>query len=192
MWPVLRSRPEGEELIGKAEELEGLLFSEEFYEQMARIARLSQEIEGSYRSLYDQSHENRRIVFSQAVEELQNRPEWASVPQGLAVSVLQPLTSRACERSGLPEGETVCPDCQATIGQMETDLVALYSLKTDVLARLRELAAPDERDHIEHVRLAAYFDVGVLDSEEAVQAATERLREDLLKILAEGKKIVLE
>jgi hypothetical protein len=41
------------------------------------------------------------------------------------------------------------------------------------------------------VRLAVYFDGRVLDSEEAVQSATERLREDLLKILAEGKKIVL-
>ncbi len=192
MWPTLRTRPECEELLGKAEELEGLLLSHEFYDQMAQIARSSQEIAGAYRTLYDQSHENRRIVFSQAVEELQSRPEWASVPQELAVSVLQPLTSRACERPGLPEGETVCPECRATIGQMETDLVALYSVKSDVLARLLELASPDEQDHIEHVRLAAYFDGAVLDSEEAVQAATERLREDLLKILAEGKKIVLE
>jgi hypothetical protein len=175
-----------------AEELEGLLLSEEFYERMTQIARLAQEISDAYRSLYDKSHENRRAVFSQAVEELQTRPEWTSVPQELAPSVLHPLTSRACERPGLPDGETVCPDCRATIGQMETDLVALYRIKSDVLARLLELATPDEQDHIEHVRLAAYFDGGVLDSEEAVQAATERLREDLLKILAEGKKIVLE
>ena len=192
MWPVLRSRPEGEDLTDKAEELEGLLLSGDFYEQMAQIARLSEEIESAYRSLYDESHGRRRDAFSQAVEEIQARPEWTTVPEELAVSVLQPLTSRACERPGLPQGETVCPACQATVGQMETDLVALYKIKSDVLARLLELAAPDEKDHIEHVRLAAYFDGGMLDSEEAVEAATERLREDLLKILAEGKKIVLE
>src|SRR5215211_7545493 len=37
MWPVLSSRPEGEELAGKAEELEELLLSEEFYDLMAQI-----------------------------------------------------------------------------------------------------------------------------------------------------------
>jgi hypothetical protein len=72
---------------------------------------------------------------------------------------------------------------------METDLVALAGLKLQARDRILNIV---EQDHIERVRLAAYFDGGVLDSEEAVQAATERLREDLLKILAEGKKIVLE
>jgi hypothetical protein len=83
----------------------------------------------------------------------------------------------------------VCPDCRATAGQMETDLVALSGLKFQALDRVLDTV---EQDHVEHVRLAVYFDGGVLDSEDAVQAATERLREDLLKILAEGKKIVLE
>jgi hypothetical protein len=189
MWPVLRSRPEGEELAGKAEELEELLLSEEFYDHMAQIAQLAKEISDAYRSLYDENHANRRAIFSQAVEELQNRPEWTSVPQELAPSVLQPLTARACERPSFPEGETVCPDCHATVGQMETDLVALSGLKFQALDRVLDIV---EQDHVEHVRLAAYFNGGMLDSEEAVQAATERLREDLLKILAEGKKIVLE
>ena len=98
MWPTLRSRPEGEELTGKAEELEELLLSEEFYDQMAQIARLAQEISDAYRSHYDEIHRKRRTVFSQAVEEIQNRPECASVPRELAPSVLQPLTARACER----------------------------------------------------------------------------------------------
>jgi hypothetical protein len=193
MWPALRSRPEDEDLTGKADDLEDLLLSEEFYEQMAQISQLSQEISDAYRSLYDENHENRRTVFSQAVEELQNRPEWAWVPQELALSVLQPLTARACEHPALPEGDTVCPNCRATVGQMETDLVALSGLKFQALDRVRGIVEPD---HIERVRLAAYFDGEVLDSEEAVQAATERaterLREDLLKLLAEGKKIVLE
>jgi len=189
MWPTLRSRPEGEDLISRIEELEQLLLSEEFYDHMAQIALLAQEISDTYRSLYDEIHTNRRTAFSQAVEELQNRSEWVSVPQELAPSMLQPLTSRACEHLSLPEGETVCPVCHATVGQMETDLVALSSLKFAVLDRLLGIV---EDDHIEHVRLSAYFNGGVLDSEEAVQAATERLREDLLKILAEGKKIVLE
>ena len=67
--------------------------------------------------------------------------------------------------------------------------MALSGLKSQVLDRVLDIV---EQDHIEHVRLAAYFNGGVLDSEDAVQAATERLREDLLKLLAEGKKIVLE
>jgi hypothetical protein len=189
MWPVLRQRPEGEDLVEKAEELQSLLLSEQFYEEMARIGRLAQEIEDTYRSLYEENHSKRFTAFSQAVKEIETRTEWASVPQELAFSVLQPLASRACERPSLPEGEVVCPDCRATVAQMETDLVTLSGLKFKSLDRILDIF---EQGRIEHVRLAAYFDGGVLDSEEAVQVATERLRDDLLKIIAEGKKIVLE
>ena len=78
---------------------------------------------------------------------------------------------------------------QATISQMESDLAALNALKSQVLARVQELTAPEEK--IERVRLADFFDDS-LDSEEAIEEAVAQLREHLLKLLAEGVRIVLE
>ena len=77
------------------------------------------------------------------------------------------------------------------MGEMESELAALPSYRSRVIARVLELAAPDEPDAIERVRLLGYFD-GSLETPEAVETATERLKEDLLKIIAEGKRIVFE
>ncbi len=73
---------------------------------------------------------------------------------------------------------------------MESDLAALSRYKSGVQVRVLELATPD-KDIVERVRISSYFD-GALDTPDEVEATTERLREDLLKLLAEGKRIVLE
>jgi hypothetical protein len=44
---------------------------------------------------------------------------------------------------------------------------------------------------VERVRVSAFFD-GALESPESVDAAVDRLREHLLKLVAEGARIVLE
>jgi hypothetical protein len=175
----------------KAKELQSLLSSETFYEQLPQIELLARETRAAYVTPYTDLHRRRREAFSKAIEEVRGLPEWASVPEGAAASVLRPLTSRACERDGLPEGAAVCPVCHATMGEMESELAALPSYRSRVIARVLELAAPDEPDAIERVRLLGYFD-GSLETPEAVETATERLKEDLLKIIAEGKRIVFE
>ena len=44
---------------------------------------------------------------------------------------------------------------------------------------------------MERVRLSTYFD-GFLDTPEAVEAVTERLKDDLIKLLEAGTLIVFE
>jgi hypothetical protein len=191
LWPALQDRLEGEGLAEKAAELDGLLSSETFYEQVPQIGLLVREIKAAYLSPYTDLHRKRLELFSKAIEEIRSFPEWALVPEGVAVSVLQPLTSRACEQDGLTEGATVCPVCHATMGEMEAELTALSKYKSGVITRVLELTDDDGTDGIERVRLATYFD-GSLDTPDAVEAVTERLKEDLLKLLAEGKRIVFE
>lgn len=191
LWPTLQDRPEGEDLTEKAAELDSLLSSETFYEHVPQIGLLAREIKAAYLSPYTDLHRKRLEAFSKAIEEIKGLSEWALVPEGVAVSVLRPLTSRTCEQDGLPEGAAVCPVCHATMGEIEAELAALSSYRSRVMARVLELATPDEPDAVERVRLAAYFD-GSLDTPDAVEVVTERLKEDLLKLLAEGKRIVFE
>lgn len=72
---------------------------------------------------------------------------------------------------------------------MESDLAALPGLKTQVVSRVLELNNPEP--NIERVRLASFFDGG-LDSQEAVETAVENLKSHLMKLVAEGARIVLE
>ncbi|HPP76123.1 MAG TPA: hypothetical protein PLU88_13450, partial [Armatimonadota bacterium] len=73
--------------------------------------------------------------------------------------------------------------------QMDSDLAAVGGLKGQVLARVQEITAPKQK--VERIHLYNFF-TDSLDSEEAVESAVERLKEHLLKLLAEGVKIVLE
>lgn len=191
MWPALQSRAEGQSLSESAEGLEGALSNPAFYEELNKIGRLSSEIESAYRELYTRVHEQRQREFSQTAAEVKQRPEWDELPEETRIPELLPLTRKVCETVELPGGETRCQACRATIGEMESDLTAVSSLKSSVVSRLIELAAPPDTEAFEHVRLSSFFD-GSLDSPEEVDAAVERLKEHLHRIVADGKKVVLE
>jgi hypothetical protein len=93
----------------------------------------------------------------------------------------------------LEDSSTRCQNCRSSVGEMESDIAALSGLRGQVIARVQELTTPPEAAGIrtERVRLAEFF-VEPLDSEAAVKEAIERLSEYLLKLSAEGVRIIVE
>jgi hypothetical protein len=75
------------------------------------------------------------------------------------------------------------------MGQIESDLAALGGLKAQVIEHIQRVVAPEE--HLKRVKLSEFF-TETLESRQAIDDAVERLREHLLKLLAEGVKIILE
>lgn len=193
LWPILAARGQNGELQQKAEQLKVFATSEAFFEQLDQIKGLSHELTSIYHSAYTKLHQKRAQAFGEAIEELKGRVEWNQLDEDMHGPVLAPLLTRACEPLNLPAGATQCRRCQASLGQIESDLAALPSLKSQVQARLQELTAPvATRDgRVERVKLAEFFQ-GTLDSEEAVNEALERLREHLLKLIAERARIIIE
>lgn len=189
MWPVLSARGENSGLSVQADQLKNLLDAETFYESIPQIKAKAEAVALTYRELYSNLHAQRTQSFSAAVDEVKGRMEWPSVPSAMQFTVLSPLASRACQDAEISSGAIICRNCRATVNQMESDQAALGGLKAQVIARLRELTAPEEK--VERVYLSDFF-VEPLDSEEAVENAIERLRAHLLKLISEGVKIVLE
>ena len=58
-----------------------------------------------------------------------------------------------------------------------------------MIGHIQSIIAPKEK--VERVKLSEFF-TETLESEQAIDDAVERLREHLLKLLAEGVKIILE
>ncbi len=189
MWPVLRARAEDEPLQEVAAEHEELLDSPEFYEDLPRIEELSGTLSEAYRALYLERHARRRAVYEEAVSYLKGLQEWDQLEEGARGAVLGPLQARACEEAELPMGDVACRRCGATVGQMDSDVAAVSELRDEAQERLFMAIAPDVP--VERVQVSAFFD-GSLESPEAVDAAVERLREHLLKLVAEDVRIVLE
>lgn len=196
MWPLFEARGLYADLRTEAEKLQSLLTSQSFFEELGNISKLSQQIGTAYRAFYAELHERRTAAFAQAVEEIKGRAEWSqleALSEDTRRTILAPLTARACDKLDEPEGATECQNCRASIGEMESDLAALSGLKAQALAQVRKFTAPVETDRtrITHVNLADFFSEA-LDSEKSVNEAVERLREHLLKLIAEGAKIILE
>jgi hypothetical protein len=198
MWPALESRGRNGELRTKAEELHTLIDLVSFFEQLERISTLTHDITVAYQYEYTRLHEQRAIAFGQAIEEIKGRPEWSLLDKEVYNDILGPLSSRACKNAEELNtiGATIlngsalrCRFCNASLGQMESDLAALGGLKAQVIEYIQRIITPAE--HIKRVKLSEFF-TEAADSKEAVDNAIERLHEYLLKLLDEGIKIILE
>jgi hypothetical protein len=189
MWPIIEQRVQDSAVGPQAAQLREDIEKSNFYEYWSQIVSATEAIERAYRTLYEQGHEERRKAFGQAIEEVKGRPEWAAVPAEIQTPTLAPLTSRTCDALDLPENTVVCRKCSATISQMESELEAVTSLRGQVLRRLQELTAPQEK--VERVRVAELF-TEPLDSEESLNEVLDRLRDHLQKLIAAGVKVILE
>jgi len=190
MWPQLESRGVNEELAASAAELRRFISSPEFYRKAPQIKRHTGAIQTAYRLPYVKAHEDRLRAFSEAIEDVKQAGQWMNLPEAVRSSVLAELTRRACSCSEFPGDSDVCPECRATLTQMESDIAAVDGLRAKALGAIEELIAPPPA-WLAHVRLAEFF-VRPLDSTDAVDDAVDNLRQHLHKLVAAGARIILE
>lgn len=194
-WPAIEERGGDGELAAKARDLRAALESPEFYEALDAIQRAAAAIEAEHRRLYDSAHAERTRVFEAAVQELAGSPEWAAAfpdPKTKVEeqqAILSPLKRRACTQLALQDGAAVCATCRASLNEIEADTASAPNRKTAALQAVASLLAPTER--VERVRVASFLS-GTLSDPKDVEEAIERLKERLLKLLAEGVRVVLE
>ncbi len=185
----LETRGEAE-ISEKGKRLRELLQSETFFEHMTEIDAKAQEIALAYRALYENIHTKRAQQYRDAIEKIKGRPEWEQVSESMREPVLQPLASRACAESDLPEGSLTCNICHANISQMESDIEALSGLFAKVVSEIQRLTAP-KGVKVKHVKVSDFLS-GPFESADQVREAVARLQEHLLKLLDEGVRIVVE
>ena len=194
---AVRTSPE-EAVVQKADELQSLVVSPSFCNELDRIKSLTRDIVSAYRDLYTATHRGRAELFSKAIDEVRGRAEWGQLPAEMHASVLMPLSTRLCtppeDEIALSDSLTECVRCGASMSQMESDMAAASSLKAGVLTRVQELTEPDDAGdgvRVERVRLAEFFTTA-LDSEAAIDEALNRLADHLHKLVAEGVRVVVE
>jgi hypothetical protein len=193
MWPTLAERG-NPELAANREKLVQLLGADDFYLHLRDITQLSLQLQGTYRDVYRQCHEERFERYSEAIETIKGLPAWMRIPEDLTESVLMPLASRAHQPLTMPPNGSRCSGCGATFGQMESDLMALQPLLTQVRQRIVDLVdvpSTDGAERTERVRAAEYFPE-VLDSPDSVKIGVEALRDHLLQLVQEDVRVVVE
>ena len=92
----------------------------------------------------------------------------------------------------LPVGALACGNCRTSLSAIERDLASLPSLRAETLARLEgAVGGPDGPARVERIRAVRYFP-DPLESAHMVEDAVERLRNDLLALIDEGARIIVE
>jgi len=191
IWPLLKTEGADGELADRAQLLQKHLEDGTFYQAPVKLDEALCALEGQYRHLYQERHDQRQAAFTQAIDDVKAQPDWPSVPQEMQEATLKPLTGRAGHTLNLPEGALVCHTCRASLAQMASDLAAVASLRSDVLLRVQELTTLEEK--VERVRVSDVAGVGkALTTTEDVDELLEQLRNHLLKLIAAGVKVVLE
>ncbi|MFQ5342663.1 MAG: BREX system P-loop protein BrxC [Anaerolineae bacterium] len=203
IWPALHAERFNGKLADRARFLQGRLDDGTFYQTSVKMDEALQAIEGAYRAQYEARHSRRSEAFAQAIDDVKAQPNWLQLfpatedpdeeqeQKELQETLLKPLTDRACDDLDLSDGALVCGNCRASLAEMASDVAAVGSLRSGVLLRVQELAAPEER--IERVRVADVAGAGeTLSTPQEVDDLLDRLRDHLVKLIASGVKVVLE
>lgn len=203
LWPALKSEGLNGKLADRAQVLKEHLENGTFYQTSAEVEEALTTIQGLYEHLYESRHEQRTAAFSEAVDDIKAQQSWLQLfptvedpeeereQSELQRTLLKPLTDRICDDFSLRDGTLTCQACKASLAEMESDLAAVNSLRSRVLLRVQELAAPEET--VERVRVSEIAGMGeMLSSPEDVDQLLEELRDHLLKLLASGVKVILE
>jgi len=202
-YPVLEAREPSDETAKAAAELRAALESEQFYEYLDVICHAAELLGPRYQDMYAQFHQQRLDAYTAAIDEIKGLLEWAQVANWVESTddpvvqeerqhrlnvVLSRLEGKICDIPDL-SGDDVCLRCRATIAQMESEIAAVDALRSQAIRELQGLAAPEKK--IVRVRLSSVLG-RIVETPDDVEQAVERLKEHLLKLLAEDTRIVLE
>lgn len=178
-WPALESEPDlPAGLADKAAQLADLMERETFYRELPAIDQHAAAIDKDYDHRFQAAVQARTEAYESALATLEARTEWAGLNEEQRSRVAQPIRSRATS--------TVSPS--ATIPFLRSELSACPQHLKAAIQQMLELI---EGNRLVTVNAAAYFD-GCVETPEQLDAAVDRLKHDVGKLLATDKKVLIQ
>ena len=213
IWQRLASHCTSPDIATNVEELKALLSSDQFLDSWAEIEAKTSAITAAYKQVYLELFQKRRTAYLNAIGEIKLRPEWDPLrptvqddadesarkqieaentkKQITANTMLSALLVRVGsdeDRENVSSGKTLG---NASLTEMETDLVAVDGLKSSVLLKLQELSLSVEPRPVRRLKIAEFFNKPIRTQGE-LDVTIEKLRESLQKCIDEETVIILE
>jgi hypothetical protein len=195
VWQRLSAHAPSPELHTRVEELKALLVSEQFLDAWDNIVAYTKQVLEAYQTAYCELFDRRKQTYESAIDEIQNRPEWAPVAAAnpsLAQSLLSPLRSRVGtedDKQAVATGQSLGT---SSLTEMESDLAAVEGLKSSVLVKLQELSIGREKKApVRKIKVSEFFSRPIQTQAELDQALN-LMRDSLQKCIDEGAIVILE
>jgi hypothetical protein len=192
-WPAARAADALDATEAEVTTLREYTRDERFYAPDPVMDRLADQLYTAYAARYETAHADRAEAYAAAVAAVQAQDDWAAVAgdPAAAETLLGPLRGRdhAADR---PTDALACRACGASPAALAADLAAVERHRADVLARLRELAAPPEA-RVQRVRLADVLGPSPrLSAPADVDALLARLDDHLRPLIEAGIQVIVE
>ena len=184
IMPLLEKLGLDGDVYEKAKTLRTALNSENFYDELEAIRLNTQSIYVVYIKAYSEKHDQRKERFEKAIESVKGHVSFALLSEEEQNILLAPFVERCCNKAILKDTST-CEKCRAAIEQMDSDLLAIQGMKDNATRQIEKLT---DSDKIEYLRVSEIIS-GYIEKEEDVEIALQKLKEKILKMLAEGYKI---
>jgi hypothetical protein len=213
IWPRLAAHGPLPEVASFVEELKALLSSDQFVDYWSEIKSKISAISAAYKHVYLELFDRRRTAYLEAIDEIKSRPEWEPLrpvvkeepdefarkqidaenakKHVMADTILAALLVRVGsdeDRENVTSGKGLG---KASPTEIETDLVAVESLKSSVLLKLQELSLSTEPRPVRRLKIGEFFNRPIRTQDE-LDATIENLRVSLQKCIDEEMVIILE
>jgi len=191
-WTRIRinlDRNQNEDVFEDTEKLKSLIESEDISDHIHEIKSVVESIFSKYKAIMHEKHKTRNEEYNKAMDQIKGRIEYASLDKDMQESVISKLKNEICENFDLLDGEVKCNNCSATLGSLENSIISVDRIRGDAITRIQEIVAPKQR--IERIKISQFIN-SALETPEDVEEAVERLKQELMKRIAEGATIIVE
>lgn len=176
-WPFLDGEPDlPKKLSEKAASLEDFLKQELFFQRLPEISKHTGDLSAEYATRHDAAASGRSDAYKAALEKLHSLEAWGAISEDQQVTIASPLEA----------GAQPAPD-STPIPQLRSDTDACPGRLQKAIESMIELI---EGNRLVKLRIGDFF-TGGIDTEEQLDAAIDRLREECARQIADGKKILL-
>lgn len=177
-WPAISEDPDlPESLQQDASNLTDLLARETFYRELPSIDQAASRLSAEFGRRHGEALAQRVSVYRQGIEDAKATPGWGDLDPDTQAAILAPLEKLTA--SVHPSG--------SSIQQLRSDTQLAESRITAAQHRVVEILAAGR---LAVVSLKPYF-AGGIETEEQLEAALAGIREEVAKLIGEGKKVVV-
>ncbi|MCI0516021.1 BREX system P-loop protein BrxC [candidate division KSB1 bacterium] len=189
IWPVLKHYTLNGELENKLNALEQLFANGALYQNVEEIRLHAEAVFNAYHDLYQKSHVQRYEKIEVTIDKLKGDPAFSTLDAAQQQSLLFNFQRRSCHDLKLNWSDR-CENCQATLQQLESDILSINGLLDEAIQQIQKLTAPATRPTIT-ISVNHYLR-GEFQSADELEQALERLKEEVIKHLLEGKSVYLQ
>lgn len=158
--------------------MQDLLARETFYKEFPAIDQRARNIGEEFQRRFASAVEARAAAYEQAITKLHNTPGWEALNEDQQQRVARPLASRA--------GRQVSPHTR--ISELRADREACASRLNKAIAEMLQMV---DGNRVVTLSASGFFSGGIED-EEQLDAALTGLREECVRLIATGKKVLVQ